>query len=78
MKKQTIEEKMDKYVSLFKIIKYIAIDQDGSVYLYTEKPFIREEDNTFWSVKYSVPLFLFSINDEDLINNWKETLIEIK
>lgn len=77
MKKQIIEEKMDKYVSLFKSIKYIAVDQDGKAYLYTEKPFIREEDNTFWSVDYSVPLFLCYIKDKDLINNWEETLTKI-
>ena len=77
MKKQIIEEKMEKYVSMFKSIKYIAVDQDGWVYLYTEKPFIRDGDDTFWSVDYSVPLFFSYIQDKDLINNWEETLTKI-
>lgn len=77
MKKQIIEEKMNSYVKGLKSFKYMAIDRNGDIYLYKEKPYIDKEENEFWSTNTTGVLFLVKTIDEDLQNNWKETLTKI-
>jgi hypothetical protein len=55
-----------------------AIDEDGSVYLYEEKPEVDEdEDDTMWIANGRIE-FSGIILEPHLFGDWRETLHEIK
>jgi len=59
---------------------YYAIDEDGSVYLYEEKPEVDEdEDDTMWIAKGKGRIeYSGIILESNLFGDWRETLHEIR
>lgn len=73
-----MDKKLDKFIKKSKnLFKYIAVDEDGEVYVYGKKPEVNKDYGN-WSSR-SEPFFnIGTTNDEELKNNWKKTLRKIR
>ena len=70
---------MDKYINKIKSFKYMAMDKNGDVFLYVDKPYILE-DNDFWSTDSDIDglLKIATETDEQVVAKWRDSLVEME
>lgn len=73
-----MKAKMDKWVEKARTaIKWVAVDEDGKIYGYTEQPIL--DGTAVWKMSEGCENISIGITrDKELIKNWEETLRKVE